>query len=254
MTPAAGFELRGVSFRYGRSVVLDTVTFRLPRRVRTALLGPSGGGKSTVLRLLAGLELPTRGEVLVDGAVASSANGIAVPAHRRAISMVFQDLALWPNLSAFDNILLALSGSRLSRAARHERAEAVLDLVGIGGLAHRRPEALSGGEQQRVALARALAPEPAYLLLDEPFASIDWPVKARLLQEILAHSDRTGFAVVLVTHDPLEAMALCRDAVVLEGGRVVECGSLHALLNVGELRSETLRTFRAQLRSVHRFD
>ena len=162
--------------------------------------------------------------------------------------MVFQDLALWPNLSALDNVVLGLSASGLAAAARRERARAVLERVGIGRLAGRRPETLSGGEQQRVALARALAPAPAYLFLDEPFASIDLPVKARLLDEIGALAEQGQFAVLLVTHDPLEALALCSEAVVLERGRLIESGELRALLNAEQPRSETLQAFRARLR------
>lgn len=248
MRVAAGFELRGIRFQYGGAVVLDEMTLCVPARARTAILGPSGAGKSTLLRLLAGLEAPADGEILLDSVIASRQNEIVVPAHRRAISMVFQDLALWPNLSALDNVMLGLSGSGLSGSARRERARAVLDLVGIGKLANRRPQALSGGEQQRVALARALAPAPAYLFLDEPFASIDLPVKARLLDEIGGLSEQGQFAVVLVTHDPLEAMALCSEAIVLEGGRLIESGALQILVSGDEPRSETLRAFRAQLR------
>lgn len=243
----AGFELRAVRFQYRGAIVLDEVTLRLPQRAHIAILGPSGAGKSTLLRLLAGLEAPAHGEILLDGVIASCPNEIVVLPHQRAISMVFQDLALWPNLSALDNVVLGLSGSGLAAAARRERARAVLELVGIGQLADRRPQALSGGEQQRVALARALAPAPAYLFLDEPFASIDLPVKARLLDEIGHLAEQAKCAVVLVTHDPLEAIALCSQAVVLERGRLIESGALHMLLNANDPPSETVRAFRAQL-------
>ena len=244
--PTDGFELRAVRFQYGETVVLDEITLRLPAGARTAILGPSGAGKSTLLRLLAGLEAPSHGEILLDGVIASRPRHILVPPHRRAVAMVFQDLALWPNLSALDNVALGLSGSAFSAAGRRTRARAALDEVRLGGLADRRPATLSGGEQQRVALARALAVDPAYLLLDEPFASIDLPTKTRLLADIDDQAVRHGFAVLLVTHDPLEAQALCDEAIVLEQGRVSDCGALQALLN-GEPLSETLRAFRAQV-------
>jgi ABC-type Fe3+/spermidine/putrescine transport system ATPase subunit len=247
-----GFELHAVGFRRARSVVLDELTLDFPPRARTAIVGPSGAGKSTLLRLLAGLEAPSHGQILLDGAVISRMQEVVVPPHRRTVSMVFQDLALWPNLSALDNVLLGLSGTDLPIGARRQRAGAVLDLVGIGGLADRVPDTLSGGEQQRVALARALAPAPHYLLLDEPFASIDLPVKTRLLAEIARLADQERIAVVLVTHDPLEAVALCDEGVVLERGRLIERGRLQALLAAEVPQSETLQAFRAQLGALER--
>jgi ABC-type Fe3+/spermidine/putrescine transport system ATPase subunit len=242
-----GFELRAVAFRCRGAVVLDALTLSLPPRQRTAIVGPSGAGKSTLLRLLAGLEAPTDGEILLDGALVSRPREIVVAPHRRRVSMVFQDLALWPNLSALANIVLGLSGSGLPAATRRRRAQAALELVGIGRLADRLPDTLSGGEQQRVALARALAPAPDYLFLDEPFASIDLSVKARLLAEIARLADQEKLAVLLVTHDPLEALALCDEGVVLECSRLAERGRLQALLDAEPPRSETLQAFRAQL-------
>jgi len=248
---AGGFELRAVGFRRCGTAVLDALTLRFPARTRAAIVGPSGAGKSTLLHLLAGLEAPTDGEILLDGAVVSRPGEIVVAPHRRTVSMVFQDLALWPNLTALANVVLGLAASGLAAAARRERARAMLELVGIAKLADRLPDALSGGEQQRVALARALGPAPAYLFLDEPFASIDLPVKTRLLAEIGRLADQEQIAVLLVTHDPLEALALCDDVVVLEHGCLIERGRLQTLLGV-EPRSESLQAFRAQLARLER--
>ncbi|MGH7787619.1 MAG: ABC transporter ATP-binding protein [Candidatus Binatia bacterium] len=249
---AGGFELRAVGFQRRGLVVLEALTLRFPPRTRTAIVGPSGAGKSTLLYLLAGLEAPTDGEVLLDGAIVSRRREVVVPPHRRTVSMVFQDLALWPNLSALDNVVLGLAATGLAAPARRERARAVLELVGIGRLANRLPDTLSGGEQQRVALARALGPAPAYLLLDEPFASIDLPVKTRLLAEIARVAEEEQITVLLVTHDPLEALALCDEGVVIEKGRVVEGGAWQTLLDVGVPRSETLRAFQSQLAALRR--
>ncbi len=240
-----GFELRQVTRRYDHATVLDGVTLRIDGHQHTALLGPSGSGKSTLLRLLAGLDAPSSGEIWLDASMLSRAETILVPPHRRRLTMVFQDLALWPNLSALDNVELGLAGARLTRAARTERARDALTLAGIAPLADRRPGVMSGGEQQRLALARALAPRPAFLFLDEPFASVDLRTKARLLDEIAGLAEATPFALLLVTHDPLEALALCTSAIVLEGGRVAECGALRALLQAPQ--SDTLRAFREQL-------
>jgi ABC-type Fe3+/spermidine/putrescine transport system ATPase subunit len=246
-----GFEIRAVGFHRHGTVLLDDLRLELRPRTRTAIIGPSGAGKSTLLRLLAGLDAPTHGQILLDDVVISQPQRIIVPPHQRTVSMLFQDLALWPNLPALGNVMLALSGTRLPTEARRKRAIAVLDMIGIGHLAYRLPDTLSGGEQQRVALARALAPAPRYLFLDEPFASIDLAVKTRLLAEIAQCAERENIAIVLVTHDPLEALGLGEDGVVLEHGRLIEHGLLRTLLATAAPQSETLRAFRAQLGALN---
>jgi len=244
----AQFAFRSVSKRYDRQVVLDDVSFTLLAGEHTAVLGPSGCGKSTVLRLLAGLEAPSSGHVLLDGSVISEPHRILLPPHLREMAMVFQDLALWPNLSVLDNVLLGLSGTGLAKKDAEQRAREALALCAVESLAGRKPGALSGGEQQRVALARALAVQPSFLLLDEPFAGLDLVTKARLLKEIAALAAAQHVTVILVTHDPYEATTLCRSALVLDGGRVKESGTWQDLL--GSPRSEILKVFRAQLSRV----
>src|SRR5262249_12320861 len=140
-----------------------------------------------------------------------------------------------------DNVLLGLAGSRLSRGDARQRAEEALAASRVGELASRKPGQLSGGEQQRVALARAIAPRPRFLLLDEPFASLDLITKVHLFEEIKALADNRNLTVVLVTHDPHEAFILCRSAFVLDAGRLVEAGPFESLLR--EPRSELLRLF-----------
>jgi ABC-type Fe3+/spermidine/putrescine transport system ATPase subunit len=249
---STGFELHGVGLQRAGTALLGGLTVQFSPHAHTAIIGPSGAGKSTLLRLLAGLDVPTEGQILLDGVVVSRPQEVVVAPHLRKVSMVFQDLALWPNLSAFDNVMLGLSGSRLSTAARRRCATAALEMVGIDGLGHRPPDTLSGGEQQRVALARALAPAPRHLFLDEPFASIDLPVKSRLLAEIARLAAQQSIAVFLVTHDPLEALGLCEEAVVLEGGRLSAQGRLKTLLASESPDSETLRAFRDQLCALQR--
>lgn len=246
MNSAAGvFELRDVSKRRDTQSILSECNLLLRESENTAVLGPSGGGKSTLLRLLAGLEAPTRGEVFVNGAQASCPGRILVPPHRRRLAMVFQDLGLWPTLSVVDNVLLGLAAPNHGQQHRRARALASLRLCRIESLADRRPGMLSGGEQQRVALARAIAAEPRFLFLDEPFAGLDLCTKRELLKDIGELAATGGTTLVLVTHDPSEALALCSRAVVLEAGRVQADGCWAELLR--EPRSDLLRAFRACL-------
>jgi ABC-type Fe3+/spermidine/putrescine transport system ATPase subunit len=240
-----GFEFRSVTKRYGQQTALSEISFSLPPGRHTALLGPSGCGKSTVLRLLAGLDLPTEGDVLLDGNVVSDRRGVHLLPHRRRLTLVFQDLALWPNLTAVENVRMGLSGLRLCRREAKSQARAALDLCGVGDLADRRPSELSGGQQQRVALARAVAPRPEYLLLDEPFAALDLVVKARLVDELRRLAETQHVTLVLVSHDPSDALSLCDWAYMLDKGRLIESGLLGDLLT--EARSPLLRLFRDQL-------
>jgi ABC-type Fe3+/spermidine/putrescine transport system ATPase subunit len=234
-------ELRNVAMCYGTREVFRSISLEVRRGECFALLGPSGCGKSTVLKLIAGLEPPSEGEILLDSLPASSAGRTMLAPHRRSLALVFQDLALWPNLSVGKNVELGLSGLRLPRHERRKRAAAALAMCRIGELSARRPEQLSGGERQRVALARALAVRPKILLLDEPFASLDIAAKSRLYDEIRRLCVELALTLILVSHDPLEATALCERAAVLEEGRIVETGALPDLLAAPA--SETLRSF-----------
>ena len=215
-----GLELIDVSKSYAGSLALDRVSVRFGLGPHTAILGPSGSGKSTLLRLLAGLETPTTGSVLLDGKKISTAGRIVRQPHERGVALVFQDLALWPNLTARENIHLGLAGLRLRRRELSGRIQDALDLCGISEVADRRPSQLSGGQQQRVALARAVAVQPRFLLLDEPFSGIDLVTTSRILNEIARLARERQFQVILVSHDPWEAAQLCGCAVVLEQGRV----------------------------------
>jgi len=239
-------EFRAVAKTYDGRPVLADVSFTVSAGEHLAILGPSGSGKSTILRLLAGLEAPSSGQVLLEGSVASQPHTVVIPPHRRRVGMVFQDLALWPNLSVKENILLGLSGARLTYQEAQRRAHEALALCAIESLAVRRPGKLSGGEQQRVALARALAVRPTYLLLDEPFSGLDLITKTALLQEISRLTTNQGCTLILVSHDPFEVTALCRSVLVLENGHVEEAGSLESLLHTP--RSMMLKVFRSHLR------
>jgi ABC-type Fe3+/spermidine/putrescine transport system ATPase subunit len=227
---APGFELKNVTKRHGSVVALNDVSLDLPVGRHTAVFGPSGCGKSTLLRLLAGLEAPTAGTIRLNGRVASMPQRILLPPHERGVAMVFQDLALWPNLTVRQNVRLGLSGLRANRRQISDRVRESLEFCGIAALADRRPAQLSGGQQQRTALARAIAVQPHFLLLDEPFAGVDLPTKSRLLTEIAKLAEAGSFTVLLVSHDPWEAFGLCTYAIVVESGVVRTAGGLRDLL------------------------
>ncbi len=184
----------------------------------TALLGPSGAGKSLTLRAIAGLLQPTRGCITLNERVLfDSATRTNVPTRDRQVGYVFQQYALFPHLSVAENVAYGLHS--WSRAARDERVQEMLALTELKDWASRHPRTLSGGQQQRVALARSLAPRPSLLLLDEPLASLDTPLRARLGAELRALHERTGIPMVLVTHDPDEAARIADSVVYVEAGR-----------------------------------
>lgn len=242
----SGFELRSVSKKYEKLTALSDVSLSIDLGKSLAIIGPSGCGKSTMLRLLAGLEAPTSGQILLSRSLISEADQILLPPHQRGIAMVFQDLALWSNLSVLDNILLGLAAHPLSTQVKHRKAIEALTLCKIEALVDRKPEKLSGGQQQRVALARALAAEPDFLFLDEPFSGLDLVTKITLLKEISLLAEKKQITLVLVSHDPIEATTLCRQAVVLNQGRIEESGSLMDLLR--EPKSQILRVFRESMK------
>jgi molybdate transport system ATP-binding protein len=191
-----------------------------------AVLGPNGAGKSTLLRVLAGLLPPDGGRVTVDDEVWDDvAAGVRVPAHGRRLGMVFQDRLLFPHLSALDNVAFGLRTRGVRRAAARAAAAGWLARVGLADLADRRPDRLSGGQAQRAALARALVGDPAVLLLDEPLSALDARTRLSVRAELRRHLADFRGSTVLVTHDPVDAMALADRVVVVEEGRLVQAGT-----------------------------
>jgi molybdate transport system ATP-binding protein len=204
---------------------LDVAIDAAPGEI-VAVLGPNGAGKTTLLRALAGLVPLDRGRVELDGVVLTDvARRIHLPPERRPIGVVFQDYLLFPHLSALENVAFGLRARGIGTQEARERARSWLDRLGLGGNAEARPRALSGGQAQRVALARALAVDPRLLLLDEPLAALDVSARGDVRRDLKRHlASFTGMRIV-ITHDPLEAVALADRLVILERGRVVQTGS-----------------------------
>lgn len=220
---SSGFALvvDHVHQNYDDASAVEDVSFALSHGEILALVGHSGSGKSTLLRIIAGLERPQSGRVLVENREVSGAN-IFVPPERRGIGLMFQDYALFPHMTAFENVKFGLG--KLQRAEADRIARAALDRIGLTALANQYPHTLSGGEQQRVALARALAPAPSFLLMDEPFSNLDRRTRDLVRDDTINVLRRNRDTAILVTHDPEEAMRLADRIVLLRSGRVVQTG------------------------------
>jgi len=188
------------------------------------LLGPSGCGKTTTLRLIAGYLTPDAGSISVAGRLLSSPQ-VVVPPEDRGMGMVFQNYAVWPHKTVFENVVFGLKIRRVAAAAAREKVARVLDLVNLAGLETRYPSELSGGQQQRVALARSLVVEPAILLLDEPLSNLDAKLRERMRSELKQLQRRTGITFLYVTHDQAEALALSDRIAVMHQGKLQQYGT-----------------------------
>jgi len=217
---------RGLAKSFTGTRVFADVTFTLARGEHLAVLGPSGCGKTTLFRLLAGFDAPDAGEIDLENRAVSRDGRVQVPPHERGLGSLFQDLALWPMLTVAENVALGLASLRPPRAEAASRVTAMLALCEIANHAGRKPGTLALGQQQRVALARALIARPRLLLLDEPFSALDLTLKEKLFADLRRLTAECASTLLLVTHDPLEARALCTHALVLEDGRVAEQGAL----------------------------
>lgn len=228
MTDGAILELREVRKNFGSTAAVDGLSLSIQPGEVFTLLGPSGCGKSTTLRIVAGLEEPDGGQVYLDGRLIASER-FSLPPERRDLGMVFQSYAIWPHMTVFENVAFPLQLRGASKTAIREKVDAVLELVGLGGLGARGATDLSGGQQQRVALARAIVYEPKLLLLDEPLSNLDARLREHMRIELRALQQRLAIAVLFVTHDQEEAMVLSDRIAVMRGGRIEQVGTPMAL-------------------------
>ena len=222
---------RKISHAYNDSLVLSELNLEVTQGEITCLLGPSGGGKSTLLRLAAGLERVQSGSVELGGKVLATSRVHPAP-ENRPIGLMFQDNALFPHMSVEENVTFGLS--QISKVERESRVQKLLAMVGMSEFAKRYPHQLSGGQQQRIALIRSLAPQPSILLMDEPFASIDVTLRRAVREstrQILKQSNTTA---VVVTHDPNEAMEMGDKIAILDEGKIVQVDSPQKLFNTPE--------------------
>lgn len=218
------FEAVCLQYAGRNTAAVNGLSLAIPHGAFVALVGPSGCGKTTTLRLLAGFLKPDRGCIVVDGHVLSAAHAV-VPPERRGMGMVFQQYAVWPHMSVFDNVAFGLAARHVSRDELRTRVGDILEVVGLSELASVYPSHLSGGQQQRVALARSLVVEPRVLLLDEPLSNLDSRLRERMRWELKSLQRRTGITFVYVTHDQTEAMAIADYVAVMDQGRLQQYGS-----------------------------
>ncbi|MEM2007489.1 MAG: ABC transporter ATP-binding protein [Sulfolobales archaeon] len=229
-------ELVQVSKRFGKVVAVDKVSVEIEKGEFFTFLGPSGCGKTTTLRIIAGLEIPDEGRVIMDGADITY-----LPPHKRDTAMVFQNYALWPHMSVFENVAYGLKVRKYPKEEIRRKVKEVLELVRLEGLEDRYPTQLSGGQQQRVALARALVVEPKALLLDEPLSNLDAKLRIEMREELKRIQKSLNITAVYVTHDQEEAMVLSDRIAVMNRGRVVQIGSPEELY--GRPRTLFVATF-----------
>jgi putative spermidine/putrescine transport system ATP-binding protein len=217
-------ELQGVSKRYGEVEALQRVDLSIAKGEFVTLLGPSGSGKSTLLNLIAGMITPSSGRVVIDGRDAT-----ALPTNQRGLGMVFQNYALMPHMTVFENIAFPLQVRRMPKAEIRRRVAEVLELIQLGHVANRRPRELSGGQQQRISLARCIVYNPALILMDEPLGALDKKLREQMQLEIKRLHADLGITMLYVTHDQDEALTMSDRIVLMNGGRIEQQGAPDAL-------------------------
>ncbi|KJS23216.1 MAG: ABC transporter [Clostridiaceae bacterium BRH_c20a] len=216
-------KIKGLNFRYknAKEETINDFHLRINKGEIVSILGQSGSGKSTVLRLVAGLEMPGSGSIIINNVVMVDDNNFVLP-EKRGVGMVFQDYALFPHLTVEENVMFGLK--KIDRKAKKVRVGEVLALVNLKEFSKRYPYELSGGQQQRAALARALAPQPSLLLLDEPFSNLDKDLQLKIREELKGILKATGITAIFVTHDQSDAKALADYIVILEKGKILQEG------------------------------
>jgi iron(III) transport system ATP-binding protein len=221
--PRDGIQVTNLRRRYGKLEVLHGISFEIPEGSVCTLLGSSGSGKTTTLRLLAGLDTPDDGEIWMAGQRVAG-GGTMVPAEKRSVGMLFQSYALWPHMTAFEQIAYPLRVRRMAKGERTVAVQQAADMVGLGHLLDRYPSQLSGGQQQRIALARALVFGPRLLLLDEPLSGLDAALRRQTRLELEQLQRRVKVTTIYVTHDQEEAMSVSDFVIVMSDGHIVSIG------------------------------
>jgi iron(III) transport system ATP-binding protein len=234
---AAAVEVEDLVVDYGEVQAVRGVSFRVAPGEHLTLLGPSGCGKTTSLRCIAGLETPTRGEIRIGGEVVfSAARGVNRPPDKRNLSMVFQNYAIWPHMTIFENVAYGLRLRHVSSPEIKDRVAEVLRLMDMDGLADRDASRLSGGQQQRVALARSITFHPKALLMDEPLSNLDARLRAQMRDVLKDLQHRLGLTTIYVTHDQEEALALSDRIIVMRGGQIEQAGQPLEIYNTPRTR------------------
>ncbi|MBN1948242.1 MAG: ABC transporter ATP-binding protein, partial [Candidatus Cloacimonetes bacterium] len=210
--------LKNLTKKYGQFTAVADIDLEIRQGEFFCLLGPSGCGKTTILRLIAGFEKVTAGSILLDGRDLTQ-----LPPHRRDVNTVFQNYALFPNLSVYENISYGLRIKKVPGKELRDRVARVVELVSLGDFVNRMPGSLSGGQQQRVALARALVNEPSILLLDEPLSALDKKISEQTRNELAELQRKVGITFIFVTHNQTEALALADRIAVMDRGSIVQC-------------------------------
>ena len=220
MTAETAVQLRNVTLSYGEFVAVNNVSLSIGRGEFVTLLGPSGCGKTTILRSIAGLVQPTGGEIEVAGRRIDN-----IPIHKRNIGLVFQNYALFPHKSVFDNIAFGLKYRNVEKSVIAQKVKRALDMVRLPGVEKKLPSEMSGGQQQRIALARAIVIEPDVLLLDEPLSALDANLREEMRTELKTIQREVGITSIFVTHDQEEALAMSDRVVVMNKGVIEQQGS-----------------------------
>ncbi len=222
-------ELENISFSYPDKKVLDGFSLSLNQGEISCLLGSSGCGKTTILRLIAGLEVPGKGRVVLNDIVLSEDGKNIVPPHKRNVGFIFQDLALWPHFTVYKNIAFGLEERKVPDTK--ERVRKMLDHFSIADLAGKYPHQLSGGQKQLVAISRSLVLEPDVLLMDEPLSNLDVTLNRKILQHIKDLKTSFNVTIIYVTHDHREAFAIANNVVVLNNGKIEDSGNVDHIKN-----------------------
>ncbi len=227
MTDGFAVELRQVTKKFGQVTAVDQVNLQIRDGEFFSMLGPSGCGKTTSLRMIAGFEMPTAGQVFIEG----EPQGY-LPPYQRPVNTVFQHYALFPHMTVYQNVAFGLEMQKVSKDEIKERVAQALEMVHLSGMENRRPKQLSGGQQQRVALARALVNRPKVLLLDEPLGALDLKLRKAMQVELKTLQDQVGITFVYVTHDQEEALAMSDRIAVMNQGKVLQLGTPEEIYEV----------------------